>query len=535
MTFRDIKASFELAGDRLRWLLGDPWRAARVAGSRVSQVVRPSHVLTEEQRVGISEFANAEALSDRAREFSFEAVDPATGRRGQYRTSVNRLLIIEAGYDVARRELEALLDELVRDGLLTWDKPAIPPNIADLQVRGGLGSWGDGNPSYAGANDSRMWTGGWADWPNYAGLVNPGYDEAATAINYTRFSSGPFLPGTPLPRDWRRIYPTRKIFDKRAFGNEAFVSKLSDMTRWMALLINGANGNVEWHPAVVYFNNGVPAPYFQNGVWDNVDLRYQYKNIHPWMVPTVNASPGNAGLRPVGASDPLWRESMNTRSPRYWAEHHSPIGRHNWAELHYADAVSNFVQTANLASFVLGLGATAHVHACVEHHAAVVQKAYTELGEPLGAGIDGYLLRVAREREAREVRASQAASGGTNLALVSGPTSSPDRMVVNQVLNGLVVASAQLFVVSPIIGGVALLVVGVGIFVANLILGRAYECHGERLLVRDGRSPVREVDINECTGTQGDLYGGNYVPHIRENAIHGRPMIRVKDSLGRDL
>lgn len=540
--FRDIKRRFEIAGDRLAHgagrlvsLVQHPVSAARSAG--VALGLSRHELLSPEEQQGIAAFSNSEAFSDRSRMVSFEAVDPSTGRRGQYRTSVNGLLLIEPSYDAAKQQIQNILGNLVNDGVLTYDKPLAPPDVRALQNRTPLGAFGeDGNPAYGGTEDSRMWSGGWANWPEYGGLVNPGYDEAATAINYTRFSPGPFLAGLPLPRDWRRIYPTRKLFDRGVFPDEAFMAALQELTRQIVLLVKGANANPEWHPALVYFLNGVPAPYFTGQTWDNVDLRYQYKDLRRWCKRTESANPRDAGLVPVGASDILWQMSMRSRAPRYWAQRVRPIARHNWASLTYADAVADFVQIANLASFVADLGATAHVHACLEQHAAVAQKAYAELGETFGAGLDGYLARVARERQAREVRASQSGGGGgTGLALVAGATNSPDRQIANQLLNGAAVASAQLFLVSPLIGGVALGITAVAVLITNLIMGRPYECNGSNLLVRDGRVPVRDTDLNECSGAHGDVYGGNYLPHTRAQAIQARPVVRVKDALGREL
>lgn len=494
-------------------------------------------VLTPQERAHVSQFANDEAFSDRNQPFNFQARDPVSGRLGNYSTTVSHLLLIEPSYDEAKRTLESILGRLVRDGIVTRVKPAAPPNVTRYQ-HGRTVSWNDDgdvlNVPYGGIGDPRLLTGSWADWPRYADLKQPGYTEPATAFGYTRFASGPFLPGMPIPRDWNHLFPCEKLWDASRFPHEAFEATMAELAEKIVLMVKGANGNPEWHPAIVHFLNGVEPYYHTSGVWDRVEARYQNKQWRPYVRLTRGQAVQNAGLTPVGRGDAMWRSSLTSRQPRAFEERHSGGIGNNWAAQYYADAIADFMVLVNLAQFLIDLGATAHVHACLEHHAAMATKAYHELGLTAGAGLSGYLAGVARERQAREARA-QSQTPGLGLQLVSGPSTSSDRMIANQVLNGLVVASAQLFAANPIVGAVATAITVVAILITNLILGTAFECNGERLLIRDSRAVVREVDLMGCTGTSGDMYGGNLLPHSRQHAIEGRPVIRVKDALGREL
>lgn len=546
MSLHDIKDRLDLARQRIRALFGRAeTRASNAVGAFRASIgahgipiggPRQS-VLTEPERQTISSYANSDALADRSRPFTFEAT--IDGRRGRFTTTVNSVMLIEASYDAARREGEAVLAELVDGGFLTYEKPALPPNVSRFQninAQSGMGTDGDYSlvVPWSGRVDPRCWSGQWADWPRYAGLKPPEYDQSETAFGYTRFESST-LAGIPLPNGWRKLYPTEKLFDRSRLSDDAFVRFLSRATVAGVQTEKGANANPEWHPANVFFNNGVECFYHQGGVWDSVDLRYQYKGYHPWMRLTQDRAPGDTGFLEVGKTDPLWLNAMRRRAPVMVEEQHKHAFVHNWAKLEYADPVANFVQTMNWLRFVLDLGASAHSNAAIAHHATMAAKAYDELGLPAGGSLQDYLAGVARERQAREQRAAQQGGALSGLQLVSGATDGGDRQIVNQVLNGMTVASVQLLIAAPVVGLIAIGVTSVAIFIANLVLGPAFECHGENLLIRDSRRVAYDSDINGCAGTQGNIYGGNYLPHVRAHALRGRPIIRVKDASGREI
>ena len=536
-----------LAGMRIRSLFGvAESRATAAVGGFRSYVGQHGltiggprkQVLTQTELDTISAFANSDALADRTRSFSFEAT--INGRKGRYTTTVNSVLLIEASYDPALREARAVLAELVSAGFLTYTRPDAPPDVSRFQRTANGGGWGPdsdatGISPRGGRVDPRCWSGAWADWPRFAGLKPPGYDETESAYGYRQFPAAT-LPGLPLPQTWRKLYPTAKLFDTNALSHEAFVRFLSRMTVAGVQVEKGANANPEWHPGNQFFHNGVECYVHDGGVWSDVDARYQYKDYHPWLRWTADRAMPDTGALEVGKTDALWLESMRRRAPFLWEEQHKPAFAHNWASQHYADAVANFVQTANWLQFVCDLGATAHSNASIAHHAVVAAKAYDELGLPAGGSLQDYLAGVARERAAREARV--AAGGGTglsNLKLVVGATESEDRQIANAVLSGACVASVQLMMANPVIGLVALGIVAVATFITNLVFGEPFECHGERLLVKDSRVVAYGQDINGCTGTQGDVFGGNYLPHVREHALRGRPIIRVKDANGREI
>lgn len=523
---------------------------ASAVSARVSAVTRPrQEVLTPEQRQNIAAFANSDTMGDRNRVFEIEAT--VNGRRGRQNVTVNSVLRIEASYDELKRRAEALLAELVPvdangvetgQGVLTYIRPAVAPDVRLIQDRrnriGGWGPGGDHNnfcPPWGA--DSRVWTGGWFDFPRYADLGNQsvGYDEGATSFSYTRFTRGNYLPGTPLPLTWRKLYPTPRLFTRTAFPDDAFIRIVSELTTLAVGIIRGANGDPQWHPCTVYGWNGVEDYFHTGGVWDQVETRYQYHNGHPWARVTQGEGPARSGIVELGRADSLWIDSMRSRAPRVVEWRSMPAASHNWASQEYADAVADFVRAANILRMVCDLGATAHVHACVEHHSAMLSKAMRELNLPRGAGIDQYLYGVAMERQAREARASGGNGNSTALCLVSGASSSTDRQIANALLNGAVVASVQLLMSSPIAGVIAVAITAVGILITNLVLGAAFECRGEQLLIRDGNEAISTADINGCSGSQGDVYGGNRYPHKRIHAIQGRPVIRVFDQSGREI
>jgi hypothetical protein len=123
------------------------------------------------------------------------------------------------------------------DDAAICDRPAVAPDVRTIQDRrnriGGWGPGGDHNnfcPPWGA--DSRVWTGGWFDFPRYADLGNQGvgYDEGATSFSYTRFNRGGYLPGTPLPSNWRKLYPTTRLFQRSAFNDDAFIRIISEMS-----------------------------------------------------------------------------------------------------------------------------------------------------------------------------------------------------------------------------------------------------------------------------------------------------------------
>lgn len=542
-----LSDALTLAGMRLRSLFGiAESRVASAAGGLRAYVGQHGlsiggprqPVLTPEAQNTIAEFANSDALSDRSRPFSFEAT--INGRRGRFTTTVNSVLLIEASYDPALRDARGVLAELVSAGFLTYTRPDAPPDVSALQRTANGGGWGPDNDQTGfsprgGRVDPRCWSGAWADWPRYAGLKPSDYDVSETAYGYNQFSAAT-LPGLALPKNWRKLYPTAKLFDTNAMSHEAFVRFLSRMTVAGVQMEKGANANPEWHPGNIFFHNGVEAFVHGGGVWSEVEGRYQYRDYHPWLRFTQDRAMPDTGALELGKTDALWLESMRRRAPFMWEERHTPAFTHNWASQHYADAVANFVQTANWLSFLCDLGATAHSNASIAHHATVAAKAYDELGLPAGGSLQDYLTGVARERAAREAR--MGAGGGTgmsNLHLVAGASDSEDRQIANAILSGATVASVQLMMAFPVAGLIALGVVAVAVFITNLVFGTPYECHGERLLVRDSRVVARTADINGCSGTQGDIYAGNYLPHVREHCLRGRPIIRVKDASGREI
>lgn len=531
-------------------LFGPVRAGASAISSRASAIVHPRQsVLTPAQVQNIANFANSDSMGDRNRVFSIEAT--VNGRRGRQDVSVNSVLRIEASYDELKRRAEALLAELIPvdengvetgQGVLTYIRPAVAPDVRTIQDRRNrIGGWGPGGehnnfcPPWGA--DSRVWTGGWFDFPRFADLGNQaiGYDEGATSFNYTRFNRGGYLPGAPLPSNWRKIYPTTRLFQRSAFGDEAFVRIISEMSTLGVGIIRGANGDPQWHPCEVYGWNGVEDYFHTGGVWDQVETRYQYHNGHPWARVTQGEGPSRSGIIELGRSDSLWIDSMRSRAPRIVEWRTTPAASHNWASQEYADAIADFVRAANILRMICDLGATAHVHACVEQHSAMLSKAMRELNLPRGAGIDQYLYGVAMERQAREARASAGNSNPTGLTLVSGASSSTDRQIANAVLNGAVVASVQLLMSMPLAGVIAVAITAVGILITNLVFGAAFECRGEQLLIRDGTEAVLSADINNCSGSQGNVYGGNYYPHKRIHAIQGRPVIRVFDSSGREI
>lgn len=540
-----ISSRLSLAGDRLARFFDGLFEGARSAGGAIVQRVTPAarrDVLTPEQQQGIAQFANSESLYDRNRTFSIETV--VNGRRGRQNVSVNSVLQIDPSYDIFKREAEALLAELTdpNTGVLTYDRPAVAPDVRSMQDRSNrIGGWGPGGshnnfvPPHP--VDPRVWSGGWFDFPRYANLGNNdvGYDTAQTSFSYTRFTHGGYLPGTPLPSAWRKLYPRNRLFDRTAFSNDNFVRIQRRLAMLAVQVIRGANGNPEWHPALVYGWNGVQDYYHTGGVWDEVETRYQHHECHSWAQVTRGNGKGDAGIVEPGASDSLWVDSMRSRAPRIVEWRSMPAGSHNWASQQYADAVADFVRAANILRLVIDLGATAHVHACVEHHSAMLTKATAELNLPRGAGIDQYLAGIAQERQAREIRARSSSGGEASMTLVSGASSSDDRRIVNAILNGAVVASMQLLMTNPYAGIIAVAITAVGILIVNLVFGAAFECRGEQLLIKDGTSAVLAADINGCIGREGDVYGGNYYPHKRIHAIQGRPVIRVFDSSGREI
>jgi len=531
-----VKRRFELAGDRLLAAFArDYLRSFRTP----PPPPRPPE-LSAQERADIARFSTSDSFSDRTRRFKFEARDPRTGRLGQVDVSVNSLLLIEASYDDAKTQLTRLLDQLTGpNGPLTYDRPAAPPDVRRFQDLNPSGQWsGDRGPvvSYGGYGDQRIVTGAWADFPRYAGLVNDNYDMAATAFGYTPFTNGNLLPGVPLPVNWRRIYAKERLWDRRDFSDDAFVGAMNEMGRLMVLLSHGANANIEWSPGAVLFLNGVEPAFHSGGVWDSVDLRYQYKNYHPYFRVTRAMPVQSAGLVPAGRSDPLWLSSLRARAPRAQEESRRPTTSHNWGSQDYADAVGNLVQLANACRFMLDIGATAHVNAALEYHAALCKKAYRELELAEGAGLQGYLAEVARERAARAERAlASSGVGGAGMQLVQGVGDGGVRDTWNAILNGATVASMQLFAASPLIGGIAAGITGLAILITNLVLGPRFECRGDLVLIRDGITPVRTEDEMGCQGRDGDCYGGNRYPHRRGDAISGRPCIRVRDAYGREL
>lgn len=531
-------------GDDVREVLDVPLRTA--SGLVYGGAARDP--LPSETRQSVSAFAGQDDFSDLDRRYNFEARD-ARGNLGRYTVSVRELLRIEQSYHAAVAALERELGQLEAAGVITRTKPSASDfnvsrtqNTASqeraIQNEHNIFAYGDVGRLPSRIADPRLFTGDWFDWPRYAGLINDGYNQSPTAFTFDQFSPGPWLAGIPLPKQWVKYYPTPRLFDRNAFGDDAFVRSLENLTVNAVVAVRGANANPEWHPGLVMGNNGVYPWWMPNiGVFQQVEARYQYKFMHPWAKLTRGAPIAQAGFTLDGKTDfALWINSMRTRSPRAWAARHTPAGAWNndWAELHYADAVANFVQFVNIASFIKDLGAQAHVSAACEYHAAVMAKAYDELGLPAGASVQTYINAQAQERAARDARAG-VGSNGSSLTLVSGPSASADRQIANTILNGAVNMSMALFLANPYVGMVALAITGLAVFITNLFLGAAFDCRGEQLLVRDGRIAVRAVDLMECAGRSGDVYGGNYLPHRRADAIRGRPVIRVVDQYGREV
>lgn len=539
----EVKRRFELAGERLERFfaqLSEPVRGALPSFASLGLTHPREPVLTAEERSRMADFTNSENYGDRTRVFEFEATNPRTGQRGQVHVSVNSLLLIERSYDDAKTQLQQLLAELTGpNGPLTYDQPASPYDVGALQSTSIIGQWGEARgpiTAYGGYGDPRIMSGNWADFPRYGGLQNDGWNVAQTALTYTRTSSSSLLPGLPLPVRWRKIYAKEWLWNAREFSDDAFIATLHRMTELVTLLSRGANANPEWHPAINLFLNGIEPAYHTGGVWTNVDSRFQYKTYHPWARVSRAQPVGYAGLVETGRNDAFWLTSMRTRAPRAQEEHREPLTSNNWGSQDYADAIGNYVQMANLAEFMLNLGASAHINSALEYHRAICTKAYLELNLPVGGGLSAYTLGVQREREARTQRAlASQGVGGTGLQLVSGVGDGDVRDVMNTILNGATVASLQLFAANPLIGGIAIGVVAFGVFLTNLILGRAFECNGELVLVRDGMALVRETDEMGCRNRDGDNYGGNQYPHRRKDAIEGRPAIRVRDAYGREL
>lgn len=508
-------------------------------------------VLTQRERSDVQAWMNAEAFADRTREFEFQATAP-NGQRGTFKTTINGLLLIEPSYDVAKRAIVARLAELERDGVISRQAPLVQipaglPLNGDWQgmLRNGL--------NVAFAPDTRLSTGFWGDFPPYGGASNAHLGQTYV-LGFQNRASGPLLPNFPVPQQWTRYFPGPKFYERRgniagapgpngstawAFSDDAFVRILEEITTNIPLLVKGANGNIEFHPGVMAFNNGTqfPSPAFPPDLsaiaYDDVSGRHQYKADHKWAETTSGARGSATGLVINGRSDALWLHSMRVRQKLARCENHQMVFTNDWGKIEAADAAADFFRWINCASFLVEIGATSHVHACTEAHNAVANKATRETGGAAGNDLD---LAVARERAARgertRSRTDQLDAFVARLQLAADTENEAAGAAAGQILNGGLVASAQLFMANPIAGGVCAVVVGcVALFTYLFGGGLTERKTPEKCLVRDGKVRVRDKD--EDDDPDGDVYGGNIYPWSRERAIRGIPVIRAKDAAGR--
>lgn len=479
-------------------------------------------VLTPHEAAIVSEFANSEHLSDRNRQVTFHAVDPRTGESGTFSTSVNNLLIIDGGYDTAKTALEGILRRLESDGLITRSPSPLPAPAGGRTNSGGI-DW------FTGPYDTRLASGGWANFPPYSGIGPAHINARRSALGLDR-PSDTILSGFPLPRSWDKFYPTPKLLSGSQYPVAAFVADLDAMTTNAVTLVRGANAHPEWHSALMCFNNGPEFPtvmYPPNVVGqssNDVEARYQYVEAHRWATMSAGAEGSAAGFQMGGRNDPMWLWSCGQRARVMSGQRHAPIIGNNWSRVDVADSVSDFMAFVNMVSFLVNLGATAHVHAACETHNAVIRKAQRELNLAPTANVETYFLNLQREREARAIR--QAQENGTTVGTALGLNDTS-----GQILAGGLVASAQLFMANPIAGGVALLVTGVAVLLSELFGSARVERIPENVMVRDGLVPVRSADENGDPA--GDIYGGNRYPWTRKQAVMGRPVMRAKDSAGR--
>lgn len=485
--------------------------------------------LTIPEVAAVEAFANSPALADRNARVTFHATDPQSGQAGTFTTSINELLLIDPSYDTARLQLLGVIERLVRDGILSWEPPAgTLPLPAPAATSMELGETADVR---TGPLDTRHTTGMWGDFPPYSGVGPAHINKAQTALGYDR--PQPLgLEGLPVPAKWKRLYPTPKLFAAAQYGNEAFVNDLTALTEGIVSVVRGANAHPEWHPALFAFNNGpqFPGPLYppdyNPSLGANVEGRYQYKTTHRWGEMTRGAAGSAAGFNMVGRGDGMWQWALGNRNRTFGTQRHIMAFTNNWSRCDCADPTADFVSFANMASFVLELGASAHVHAACQNHATIAKKAQLELEMAPTAAVSTYFLNLQRERDANLARASASsnpiASIGTSLGLNG---------LAGEILAGGVIASMQLFMINPIAGGVALLLTGVATLLAQLLSGPPLLRIPEDIPVRDGARPVRTQDENG--DPKGDIYGGNALPWTRKQAVMGQPVMRIKGTDGR--
>lgn len=471
----------------------------------------------------VSEFANSDHLSDRNRQVTFHAVDPRTGASGTFSTSINNLLILDGGYDTAKTALEGILRRLENDGLITRAATPLPGGVTGSTNQDGV-SW------FTAPRDTRLATGQWANFPPYSGIGAAHINARTSALGYDR-PSDTVLNGFPLPARWTKFYPTPKLVSHLDYQVPSFITDLDAMTTNAVTLVRGANAHPEWHPALMCFNVGpqFPGPMYPPNAgastFASIELRYQYTQAHRWATMSSGADGASAGFQMTGRNDPLWLWSCGNRQRVYSGQRVDPPIGNAWGRIDCADATADFMAFVNLVSFLVNLGATAHVHAACETHNSVLRKAQRELSLAPTANVETYFLNLQREREARAIRLQQTNDpSGIGTALGLNDTS-------GQILAGGIVASAQLFMANPIAGGVALLVTGVAVLLSELLGSPRVERIPENVMVRDGLVPVRASDENGDPA--GDIYGGNRYPWTRKQAVMGRPVMRAQDSAGR--
>lgn len=537
--------ALDRARTRLMGLWNTVQRSAHSIGSRVPPSVQRflpyQSSLTPTEQVAIAQWANA--IPSRDYEFPYTV----RGVAGTFHTSVNKLLLIDPSFSTAERAIRAKLDQWVRDGILSWNPPA-PGTIVPPPAARNLVTWtNDPMPSgiWGAPLDTRLMTAQWADFAPYGGLRNTfnGDTGPSTAIGITA-ASGDLLPSFPVPNRWRKLYPGPKLFDSTFLSDSRFVTELSDLTTQLALLSQGGNADPAWHPAFMFFNTGPQFPSWQYNepagvygtVFHEIDERWRGYLAHRWAEPKHGAARNNTGINILGNRSDVWNTSLRARTRCFTAhrEENTYNAVHKWATLTVADAVADFCRWANLASFMVDLGASAHAHAALECHNSVAGKAMRELGLGVGSQLD---RSVGRERDARVARAQSSRVDQLNeyiagLELANSQEHADAVDLSMSILRGGAVASAQLFAANPIVGGIAAVVTVVGAVVAWLAAGGAGARKTPELCyVRDGAAKVRDKD--EGDDPNGDVFGGNMYPWTRDEAIRGTPIIRVADASGR--
>lgn len=497
--------------------------------------------LTDREQNTVARWMNSEAFSDRSREFAFNVTDPATGRTGEFRTTINGLMLIEPSYDSSKEVVRQILSQLVGDGILSYSPPSGP-----LPNQGSPGDWRrtlDSGGSVILPADTRIVSGLWGDFPPYGGIGNDFLRQPPVMLGTLPPSPG-ILPGFPVPQAWRRLFPGENFYRKNGsdwvLPDQAFVDILDRLTVHLTIMLKGANANVEWHPGVMAFNNGTQFPTsmyppdFMGYAYDDVRWDYQRRVDHKWATTTMGARGSATGIVINGKSDSLWLSSLHHRQRIARAENHQLVVGHDWGKIEAADAAADFLRWCNMASFLSDVGATSHLHACLECHNSLSVKAMRELGLPVGSELE---TQVVREREARGIRQRMSRSQQLDQYVAQLQLAADDERqaasdTAGSILHGGLVASAQLFLANPIAGGVCAAVVAVASLMVYLFGGgQAERRTPELVLIRDGKVKVRETD--ESGDPQGDVYGGNVYPWSRDRAIRGTPIIRAKDATGR--